>query len=97
MASVWLLMAAFVPAMVFWIILKVLRIEFYMYKRRHYPKEYDRLGYSAMGVTYIRDIFSRSHIGDRRYRQLVRYNRTALLLFACIFIMTAYIVYLYLS
>jgi len=95
MQNTWLLAIAFIPAFVFWIILKILRIKLNL-ARKISSTEKKHFGYHAMGLSYIHDIFTFPK-KDSRYASLLRLNRIAFILFMLILACTLYIVYLYLT
>ena len=97
MANTWLLIGAFIPFMFFWILLKVQRIRLYTYKRKNYKDEYDKFGYQAMGIAFIRDIMKNRHTQDKRYTVLLKNCRLVLSITVIIFMMTIYTVYLFIK
>ncbi len=48
-----ILFIIFIPLIVFWIVLKILRIKLYAYEKINYPEEYKHFGYHAMGFKYL--------------------------------------------
>jgi uncharacterized membrane protein len=96
MDNPWLLTLSFIPLLTFWIILKITRFQLYLYRRKKYPDDYKRFGYHTMDAFYLKDIFVNQHKGDKGYTRLVRLNRRIFSIFIAVFILTMYLVYLYL-
>lgn len=81
---------------IFWTILKIARIQLFLHKKKHYPKEYDRFGYT-LGPQYIKDILRNAHPGDRRYTRLVMLNKAVFYILAALAVLTIYAGYQELS
>ncbi len=96
-ANILIILLMLLPAIVFWIILKIVRIRLYAYKRAKYPDEYRDSGYQTMGLTFAMDVFRNPHPEDRRYSAMLRNARLVFLITSCIIIVTLYAVYLYLN
>ncbi len=96
-ANILMMLLMLLPAMVFWIILKIMRIRLYLYKRRKYPEEYRASGYQTMGIGFAKDVFKNPHPEDRRYAAMLRNARVVFLITICILAITLYAVYMYVS
>jgi len=95
MKPIWPVIIAFIPVMVFWIIIKILRVKLYLYQKKHDPKKYEKFGYQTMNLSYLGDIL-RIKGNDPEFIRLAKLNRLALIIFTVIIIITGYIIFLYL-
>jgi len=80
-----------IPAFIFWIILKIARINFYTYLHSKYPKEFT---YPGFGGLYLVEIFKRRKLRDKRYLRLLKLNRALFIITLTMIIITAYGAYL---
>jgi len=86
--NIWILLLLCIPAFVFWIILKVMRIKLYTYLRAKFPKKYS--GYPGFGGTYLFEIFKPKKINDKRYINLIKTNRRLFIITLALVIITIY-------
>ncbi len=93
----WLLVLAFLPLAVFYIVFKIVRIRMYAYRAKHHREEYRHFGYRALGAGFVRDIFSRRDSHDRRYQRMLADLRVLAVLLLLMLAATIFVVFAYLK
>jgi len=89
MATTWLTIIIIIPSVVFWFILKIVRIKLYAYKRKQYPDDFKHFGYNV-GYGYLGDIMKNKYPKDVMYSKNIRINRIVFIVFAVVLVTTIY-------